>query len=189
MSDRSPTYMVDSCMPIENVHAQRQLAKPVEPVTALPCIRSWISRGAAVHAVCGYQRLLPLSMLYRLFWPQSSQVWPTRASIPFFSESSHSSSHLGLVSRPTSAHGRPIPSKPPSRAPSPSPHPFKGRWCKRLRLLELGSVYACEFVVPKLRANIRGITMPRPPLRLNAVTKATQPPSGHQINRWCTSRQ
>jgi len=47
-----------------------------------------------------------------------------------------------------------------------------------LRLLEPGSVYACEFVVPQLRANIRGVTALRPPSRLDAVTKATQPPSG-----------
>jgi hypothetical protein len=81
MSDRSPTYMADSCMPIEKRACSDAASEPVEPVTALPCIRSWISRGAAVHAVCGYQRPLPLSMPYRVFWSRSSQVWPTRASI------------------------------------------------------------------------------------------------------------
>ncbi|KAK0746158.1 hypothetical protein B0T18DRAFT_144926 [Schizothecium vesticola] len=77
MSDRSPNLHG------RQLHAHRERAcsdAAVEPVTDLPCIRPWINRGAAVHAVCGHQGPVPLSMPHRVLWSQSSQVWP-RTSI------------------------------------------------------------------------------------------------------------
>lgn len=39
MSDRSPTYMADVCMAIEERAYSDAANRPVEPVTDFPCLR------------------------------------------------------------------------------------------------------------------------------------------------------